>query len=280
MTVKYSRRRKNSLSKYNELTQVNEILLTHCRKGNLDLVSLASLSNDLVRIQSISAYLLSYIKKKTQTNFSFDINITRVFSQTKTELDARIHSDYPVSLCFHLSNWVSVKWQEKKPSNEVRNFVQELGYFLKKTLTQITDINYTAGVSLAYLSFKEINKTLMDVFLHKVKNFNIVDLSILDLELDYLCKIADEDFFHLDRLKDTLDPMKQFINMFLQYHPNDYADPKKRNEKFYSLGPVFLLKVLPKYKKKIVDGLPQVRRRECEALCKYIQETLVPHDER
>ena len=74
--------------------------------------------------------------------------------------------DYPVSLSFHLSNWVSVKWMEKKMIAEPRLFVQELGHFLKATLNDIMKINYAIGVSLTYLSFREINKTLSDVFVH------------------------------------------------------------------------------------------------------------------
>ena len=44
--------------------------------------------------------------------------------------------------------------------------------------------------------------------------------------------------------------------MFMVYNPLDYMDANKRSEKFYALGPNFLLRVLPKYKKKVVEGMP------------------------
>ena len=256
------------------LINISNIVMKQCREENFELYSLACLSNDLLKLQGLSSYILTYIQKLTETNFTFEINVAQIFSQAKTEIDTKIHADFPASLAFHLSNWVSVKWMEKKTLTEPRSFVQELGLFLTSTLRKIMDVNYTVGVSLAYLSFREINKTLSDVLVHQVKNFNILDISILDIDLKYLSKIAEEQFFELDRLKEALSQMTQFTSMFLLSNPLDYLDPNKRNEKFYSLGSVFLLKVLPKYKKKVVDGLPVVRKRECKAVTDYIEKQM------
>ena len=256
------------------LLKVNDTLKQFCRKEGLDIVTLSFVSNDIMKLQSISAYILEYIKKQTSISYSYDINVAHLFAQLKTEVDAKIHAEYPLLLYQHLIHYNNIKWQEKKPLTEPRLFVLEMGEFIRTKLTQIADINYSIGVSLAYLTYREINKALAELFAHKAKNFNIVDVQIVDVELDYLCRLADEEFFHLDKLKDTLNPMVQFAHLFMLHHPNEYMDASKRAEKFYSLGPGFLLKVLPKYKKKLVDGLPQVRRRECEALCKYITDNM------
>ncbi len=184
------------------LTKINTIISNHCRQGSFDLISLSSISNDVVKLQSMNNYFVNFVKKQMDNNFSFEINTQQIFENTKTELDNRIHTDYPVSLSFHLSHWLGTKWLNTKQFTEPRLFVQELGHFLKTTLTEISKINYSVGVSLAYMSFREINKTLADIFLHQVKNFNIVDIANIDMELNYLTKIADEEFFHLDQLKE------------------------------------------------------------------------------
>lgn len=259
------------------LGKIDAIIQNHAKQGNLDLLALAILHNDLGRLQGLSSYFLSFIQNRMDNNFNFELNIAQIFDSTINHISSKIHSSYPLSLNYHLSNWLSVKWMEKKVQKEPKKFVLELGHFLTRTLKDISRINYAIGVSLAYLSFREINKVISDVFLHQVKTFNIIDISGLDVDLNSLIEIAEEDFFHLDKLKETLSQITQFIQLFLVYNPLDYMDPAKRQAKFYSLGPQFLLKVLPKYRKIVVQGLPVVRKRECKAVTDYIQEKMVNH---
>jgi hypothetical protein len=261
------------------LIKINQILLTQCREGNLDLFPLACISTDIVRLQGLSEYIETYVQKLTDNPFSYELNLPSIFSTTKNEIDNKLHVDYPTALSFHLSNWISAKWPDKKPITGPRPFVEELAHFAINTLQQLSEINYPIGVSLTYRTFREINKTLAEVFVHQFKTFTILELAALETELAYLAKIADEEFFALDKLKETLGQMMQLAQMFMTYHPLDYLDPTKRSEKFYSLGPQFLLKVLPKYRKKIVAGLPTVRKRDCTALIDQLskQQTEAPN---
>ena len=128
---------------------------------------------------------------------------------------------------------------------------------------------------MAYLSFRKINMTLSELFLHHTKTFNIVDIANLEHDIKYLEAIADEDFFQLDKLKETLSQMTQFVQLFLDHNPLEYKDSTVRQAKFYSLGPQFLLKVLPKYRKFVIQGLPVVRKRECKEVCDFISEKLI-----
>lgn len=257
------------------LIKVDSILLNHCKQDKLDLLSLAILSNDLSKLQTLSPYFLTFIQKRMDNNFNYEINLRQIFETTSNQIDDKICSTYPISLSYHLSNWLNVKWMEKKPLKEPRKFIQELGHFLKTTLGDISKVNYTVGVTLAYRSFREVNRMLAEVFTQQVKTFNIVDIAIIDVELEYLCSIADDDFFQLDRLKETLSQMTQFVQLFLDFNPQAYLDTEKRQAKFYSLGPQFLLRVLPKYRKTVIQGLPVVRKRECKAATDYIQEKMV-----
>lgn len=257
------------------LLKIDSILLTHCKQDKLDLLSLAILSNDLGKLQGMSEYFLTFIQKRMDNNLNYEINFRQVFESTATQIDAKICSTYPISLSYHLSNWLTLKWMEKKPIKEPRKFIQELGHFLKTTLGDISRVNYTVGVTLAYRSYREINRMLAEVFTQQVKTFNIVDIANIDIELEYLCEIADEDFYQLDRLKETLSQMTQFVQLFMVFNPQDYMAPEKRQGKFYSLGPQFLVKVLPKYRKAVVQGLPVVRKRECKAVTDYIEEKMI-----
>lgn len=259
------------------LEKIDSIIQSHVKQGNLDLQALAILHNDLGRLQGLSDYFLSFIQNRMDNNFNFELNVAQTFESTINHISSKIHSSYPLSLNYHLSNWLSVKWMEKKIQKEPKKFVQELSHFLKRTLKDISRINYEIGVSLAYLSFREINRMISEVFLHQVKTFNIVDISNLDNDLNSLIEIAEEDFFHLDKLKETLSQATQFIQLFLVYNPLDYMDPTKRQGKFYSLGPQFLMKVLPKYRKHVIQGLPVVRKRECKTVTDHIQEKMANH---
>ena len=258
------------------LSKIDGLFASMAREGKLALAGLATLSNDIVKLQSLSNYFLNYIQKRTENNFSFEINLLSIFESTKNQIDSRIHAEYPISLSYHLKNFLSVKWMEKKQTTAPKKFVVELGHFLKTTLREISDINYAIGVSLAYLSYREINKAVSELFVHHVKTFNIVDIANLEQDLKYLDNIADEDFFHLDKLKETLSQITQFVQLFLDFNPLSYKDASLRQSKFYSLGPQFLVKVLPKYRKFIAQGLPVVRKRECKEVCDFISDQLIP----
>lgn len=178
--------------------QLNESILKACKDTLYDELTLAHLSNDLAKLMTMNGYFVSFISLLAKNAFSFDLGLAQLFGNTKAAIDDRIHTDYPVTLSYHLSHFAAWKWMEKKTLPAPRLFVDELAYFLKNTLSKIIHINYPIGVSLAYMTFREVNRTLSDLLLTKVKEFNIVDLSILYTELKYLSKMADEDFFELD----------------------------------------------------------------------------------
>lgn len=257
------------------LGKVEMIVTTLSKDPMMDLFALASLGNDVAKLQEMSGYFLGYIQKRTENKFQFELNIPAIFEITKNQIDSKIHSDYPISLGYHLKNWLTIKWMEKKPSPGPHKFVVELGIFLKSTLGKIAQINYAAGVSLAYLSYREINKSLAEVMAQHVKTFNIVDVVNLDHDLKHLCSIADEEFFHLDKLKEALSQMTQLISLFLDFNPLAYEKPDMRQSKFYSLGPQFLLKVLPKYRKIVLGSLPVVRKRECKQVTDFISSQMM-----
>lgn len=181
------------------IEKLNDSILKACKDTLYDPITLAHLSSDLSKLPTLHPYLLSFISLQARCTFSFDLGLGGLFANTRAAIDDRIHTDYPVSLGFHLGQYAAWKWMEKKPLGGPRVFVEELGYFLQNTLSRIIEVNYPVGVSLAYMTYREINRTLCDLLLNKVKEFNIVDLSILNTEIKYLCKIAEEDFFELDR---------------------------------------------------------------------------------
>lgn len=43
------------------LIKINSIISNHCKDGSYDLISLATISNDITKLQSMSGYLISYI---------------------------------------------------------------------------------------------------------------------------------------------------------------------------------------------------------------------------
>lgn len=258
------------------LVVIDQAIYQHAKNGNLELLGIAYLSNDLGILHSLGTYFSDCIRKATDRPLALELSVGSIFSNTKSELEARLHTDYSVSLQFHLAGFVSTKWEAKKLQEGPRQFVQELAFFLKNTLGNILATNAAAGASLAYLSYREINKTLTDVFLHQAKHFNIVDLANLKPELEHLIAVGEQDFFELDRLVDGLLPMMQFLNMFLVRHPRDYMEEPLRREHFYRLGADFLIKTLPNYNKKVVDGLPVVRKRECKAVVDALKVAAQP----
>ena len=258
------------------LMVVDQTIHEHAKNGNLDLLGIANLSNDLGTIHALGTYFSECIRKATDRPLALELSVGSIFSNTKSELEARLHTDYSLSLQFHLAGFISTKWEAKKLQDSPRQFVQELAYFLRNTLGNIRATNAAVGASLAFHSFREINKTLTDVFLHQAKHFNILDLANLKPELEFLIAVGEQDFFELDRLVEGLLPMMQFLNMFLVRHPKDYLDEALKREHFFRLGPDFLIKTIPNYNKKVVDGLPVVRKRECKAVVDALKLATLP----
>jgi len=92
---------------------------------------------------------------------------------------------------YFVSHWLSIKWEEKQVIQEPRFFVESMKEYLLDIMRDIHPVNKTISITLLYQAYRKINSILMAGFYDKIPSYNMVDIASLNLELDYLCEIAD-----------------------------------------------------------------------------------------
>lgn len=105
---------------------------------------------------------------------------------------------YPISLVYFIDHLLKVPLMTKIPNSEPREQFSNLLIFVQKTLEQIGEANQPLTISLAYLTYREINKFLLKAFEDRYTHFNIVDIYNLHIELKELVNLAQDSYSHLE----------------------------------------------------------------------------------
>ena len=105
---------------------------------------------------------------------------------------------YPISLNYYLENISKLPTLVKIPNQGCRSKFKEMIKFIDKTLIKVGEANQPLMISLAYMSYKDINTHLIKIFTEKIHNFNIVDLYNLKIDLKELIELAETKYDSLD----------------------------------------------------------------------------------
>eukprot|EP01016_Furgasonia_blochmanni_P017142 TRINITY_DN2002_c0_g1_i6.p1 TRINITY_DN2002_c0_g1~~TRINITY_DN2002_c0_g1_i6.p1 ORF type:complete len:325 (-),score=68.23 TRINITY_DN2002_c0_g1_i6:139-1113(-) len=223
-------------------------------------------------IHNAAKYFSKYLENASKCRYSKTFESIFYFDQIKYKCEENIHESLNEKIELFVQMLGDVKWMPSAPNSQHHDCMEDLVNYMQSTLYAMKIILPDYTRTLAYLTFKHINNLIFDVLLQKVKNFNIAALYNLELDLIYMFNCAGNFFKEYENLMDCLRELRQFLDMFLIGHPNEYVDLKIRGQKYYHLDPRKMIPILDKYKKTVINKLPVVRRREVDAVLKKLKQ--------
>jgi hypothetical protein len=213
---------------------------------------------------------LKYFKNLIENNFkilcSREYEAFFYFDQLKMNCEELIQEMTKQKIDEFLENYFNVDWTTKHPNTKHQGFIQDLGDFLLGVFGSMKMINAEIVNSLIYLTFKHINVQILNILCdEKIKHFNIIGLVNLQFDVLFLFGLCGDKLAEHANLMECLREIRQFLDLFLLYHPSDLLDPNLRNTKYNQLSIQKMILLFKKYKKIVVGKYPVIRKRQVKA---------------
>ena len=115
-----------------------------------------------------------------------------------------------------LKNYLQIKWDGNDIHKKCVDFVEDMAQYLEGTFVSMTIIWEEITPQCIYVTFKNINETMMDILL-EIKKYNIVGLYNLDLDWVYLFSVCRTKFSQYQSKKIMKMLVLRISNFFLKY---------------------------------------------------------------
>ena len=230
-----------------------------------DILQLCQTSQNLTYIENSINFFQNYIESELNFPCVKDYESMLYYEQMKIKCEEMMHERLQNKIDAML-NYSQIDWCPKNLNNQHNEFLQSLMDYLRGVLIAMQEIYPEFVSSLIYLAFKYINNKIIFDFFESSKSYNIIGLANLQIDINFIFKICKNYFGEYANLSECLQQIKQFLDLFLVGNPNEIADYKIKEEKYYRLEIKKIVTIFDRYKKIKHSKLPYIRKRHLKAI--------------
>jgi len=236
----------------------------------------AQIYQNALIMQESCGFFKKYLEKMTNNRYAQESEAGSYFEQIKYTCTELVDVEARNKISTYMTQYENWDWTPKSSNPKYSDCVEDLMNFLLSVFTTLKQINFEIVPSLAYLSFKHINFTLLNLFQNHVKEFNMLGVMNLEFDVAYMFLMCNTVFKEYENLKECLREIRQFLDLFVTGHVHDLLNPQERKSKYYAINLHHIIPILEKYKKKKVvsNKVPFLKRSQVKEVVSKLKKEL------
>ena len=234
------------------LKKLNEvfILFANSQEQDINVISLAQISNNIKYILQSHVFYVEYVKKKCGIKTYVTLYSERPLKEAWMSYEEMIYEQLKKMIRRFLSDLTGDNWLPTKPRGEASSYIEGMIAYLNVIYMNLQTLSGYYVESCFKDALKFPSKLYCEILFDEtvVKNYNIYAIVNLKSDVDALDSYFREIDLTYKDFSNVLEPIKNLIDFFEIKKLDVFSEKNKAIDSFYQVNEAEFIKFLTKYK--------------------------------
>ena len=234
------------------LKKLNEvfILFANSQEQDINVISLAQISNNIKYILQSHVFYVEYVKKKCGIKTYVTLYSERPLKEAWMSYEEMIYEQLKKMIRRFLSDLTGENWLPTKPRGEASSYIEGMIAYLNVIYMNLQTLSGYYVESCFKDALKFTSKLYCEILFDEtvVKNYNIYAIVNLKSDVDTLDSYFREIDLTYKDFSNVLEPIKNMIDFFEIKKLDVFSEKNKAIDSFYQVNEAEFIKFLTKYK--------------------------------